>query len=385
MNSLRFVIPSLLLCAATLPAIGQDSSNAVRHVSRTMPVQTARRVLSADRPAMVSSREAQPQSNNVPANTWTLLATLPGAIIHDMAFVNPTLGFAVAEGGQVWKTVNGGKTWTEVLNLGFPYYFYGVAALSAKVVVASGFIDSSTSQASVLRWTQDGGKTWSDDVTLATDGNWLQRVRFANASDGLIFDLGGGTAQYTTDGGASASDWTTVINNPSGGWFGLQFSFLSNLHARASGINFCTSLNGGAAWTCGPSVDSVFDGPVLFQGDSEGWVGGGEISPAVEGWVHITTNGGKTWSTRVLDGPWPIRQFVAINSKTGWAAGGNIYSGVGGIYFTSNGGKTWSVDVSTGAEMDACDKKALKTGHQVWCAGYDASFNGYIYSTVTSN
>lgn len=384
-NSIRFVCLSIVLSALTASVVAQDASNVVRHVSRTLPVQTGTRVLSADRPVVPPVREAEPQVRNVPANAWTRLATLPGAIIHDMVFVNPTIGFAVAEGGQVWKTVNGGKTWTEVLNLGFPYYFYGVAALSAKAIVVSGFIDSSTEQAGVIRWSQDGGKTWSNDVIMATNGDWLQRVRFANASDGLIFDLSGGTVQYTTDGGAGASDWTTVVANSDQGWFGLQFSLLLNQHARASGINFCTSLNGGSVWTCGPSVDSVFDGPVLFQGDSMGWVGGGEISPAVEGWVHITTNGGKTWSARTLDGPWPIRQFVAINSKTGWAAGGNIYSGVGGIYFTSNGGKTWSVDVNTGAEMDACDKKALKTGHQIWCAGYDASFNGYIYSTTTSN
>jgi hypothetical protein len=190
-------------------------------------------------------------------------------------------------------------------------------------------------------------------------------VRYANLKDGLIFDLSGGTAQYTTDGGAIASDWTTVINNPDGGWFGLQFSLLPNLHARASGINFCTSLNGGATWTCGPSVDSIFDGPVLFQGDSLGWVGGGEIAPNVEGWVHITTDGGKTWSGRTLDGPWPIRQFVFINNKTGWATGGNLYSGVGGMYFTTDGGNTWSVDATTNAEMDACAELPLKTGHAV--------------------
>src|ERR1035441_1940893 len=35
-------------------------------------------------------------------------------------------------------------------------------------------------------------------------------------------------------------------------------------------------MSGGAQWSCGPSVDSVFDGPVLFQGDTFGWVGGGE-------------------------------------------------------------------------------------------------------------
>jgi photosystem II stability/assembly factor-like uncharacterized protein len=337
-------------------------------------------MLSAERPMIAADPAAQPSST--PSNSWKLLATLPGTIIHDMVFVNATVGYAAAEGGQVWKTTNAGKSWKMVLNLGYPYYFYGVA-VSGKNIAVTGFIDTVGNQSGVLRWSADGGATWGADVVLTTNGAWLQRVRFANAKKGLILDLADGTAEFTVDGGTTATDWKTVTNNPDGGWFGLQFSLLPNLHARASGVNFCTSGNGGARWSCGPSVDSVFDGPVLFQNDQLGWVGGGEISPSVEGWVHITTNGGKTWSARTLDGPWPIRQFVFTSTKTGWAAGGNLYTNVGGIYLTTDGGETWSVDADTGAEMDACDAKPLKTGHQVWCAGYDGSLNGVSYSAVT--
>src|SRR5579863_5006310 len=383
MKSICFsCIAALLL---EMSALAQDPSTSALHISRAVPVRTASQTLSAIRPNIPPDVSAvpRPNSTNVPANNWQLLATLPGTVIHDLTFVSSAVGYAAAEGGQVWKTSNGGKTWTEVLNLGYPYYFYGVEG-AGKDVIVSGFIDSSTEQAGVVRTSQDGGQTWSGDIILSTTA-WLQRVRYANFRDGLILDLTGGTAQYTTNGGSTASDWTTVIDNPSGAWFGLQFSFLPNLHARASGINFCTSLNGGATWTCGPSVDSVFDGPVLFQGDSLGWVGGGEIAPNVEGWVHVTTDGGNTWSGRTLDGPWPIREFVFINSTTGWATGGNAYSGVGGMYFTTDGGNTWSVDISTGAEMDACAEQPLKAGHAVWCAGYNSSLTGVIYGLRTAH
>ena len=378
----RFACAAVLLLVSN--SFAQEPATSV-HISRGIPVVKTSQILSAIRPAVPpdSSARPRPNSTNVPANKWQLLATLPGTVIHDLIFISPTVGYAAAEVGQVWKTTNSGKTWTEVLNLGFPYYFYGVEAYGNDVIV-SGFIDSANQQAGIIRTSHDGGLTWSGDMTLSTT-EWLQRVRYANFKDGLILDLGGGTAQYTTDGGATAFDWTTVIDNPDQGWFGLQFSFLSNLHARASGINFCTSLNGGATWTCGPSVDSVFDGPVLFQGDALGWVGGGEISPNVEGWVHITTDGGTTWSDRTLDGPWPIRQFVFLNSKTGWATGGNLYTDVGGMYFTTDGGNTWSVDISTGAEMDACAAQPLKTGHAVWCAGYNSSLTGVIYGLKTAN
>jgi hypothetical protein len=153
----------------------------------------------------------------------------------------------------------------------------------------------------------------------------------------LILDLINGqqnTTQVTSDGGAAAGDWSAVVDTTDGAWFGLEFNFLKNEHARATGPDFCQSTNAGAAW-----------------------------------------------SGRTLDSPWPIREVLFLNKKTGWAAGGNIYSGVGGIYFSGDGGNTWSLDVNTGAEMDACATRPVKPGHQVWCAGYDSAFNGYVYTT----
>ena len=54
---------------------------------------------------------------------------------------------------------------------------------------------------------------------------------------------------------------------------------------------------------------------------------------------------------------------------------------MGGIYFSADGGETWSQDLdSAGAELDACDSVQAGTTFQVWCAGYDGSFNGKVYS-----
>ncbi len=376
-----FFLFLFLLAIYIFPAVRSRAQSNVHHLSARVPVQGPARELSANR-AYVAPNAQKHIRARADGNTWTLQATLPGAVIHDISFSSALVGYAVAEGGQIWKTSNGGQNWALALNLGYPYYFYGVDAINAKNIVASGFYDSSSFYG-FIRWSHDGGKTWGSDIIL-TDTGWLQRVRFIK-KDGLIVDLTNGqqnTAQYTSDGGAGVADWSSAVDDPDGAWFGLEFNFLKNLHARATGPDFCQSLNAGASWSCGPSVDSVFDGEVFFlNNDKDGWVAGGEISPNVEGWVHTTTDGGTTWSGRTLDGPWPIREVLFLNKKTGWAAGGNIYSGVGGIYFSSDGGNTWSLDVNTGAEMDACAERIVKPGHQVWCAGYDSAFNGYIYTT----
>lgn len=336
--------------------------------------------LPADKPSAsrVGFRK-QPESN-----PWRLQATLPGTVIKDISFASPTVGYVAAELGKVWKTTDGGNTWTLIMNLGYPYYWYGVDALSENDVVISGFDNSNWR--GLLRWSHDGGQTWGSDVVLTTRG-WSVRVRFADAQHGLVLDLinldGPSVAHYTTNGGQTAADWTTVVLDPNGGWFGNQFSFLPNLRARASGITYCASPDGGTSWNCGPSVDEVFDGPTFFHDDQFGWVGGGTISPTVEGWLHRTADGGETWSGRSLEAPWPIREIRFVTSNLGWAAGGNIYSGGGGLYFSGDGGQTWSLDLNSAAELDACDHSDPGPGHrslQVWCAGYDSSFAGKVYT-----
>ncbi len=340
--------------------------------------------LPADRPS-ASGGSGTPARKVPQSNPWRLQATVPSAVIKDISFASPTVGYMAGELGKVWKTTNGGATWTLIMNLGFPYYWYGVDALSENDLVISGFDNSNWR--GLLRWSHDGGQTWSSDVVLTTRG-WSMRVRFADAQHGLVLDLinldGPSVAHYTTNGGQTAADWSTSVLDPNGGWFGNQFSFLPNLKAWASGITYCPSPDGGASWNCRESVDDVFDGPTFFHDDQSGWVGGGSISPTVEGWVHRTTDGGQTWSGRTLQAPWPIREIRFVRSNLGWAAGGNIYSGSGGLYFSGDGGQTWSLDLdSGGVELDACDHWAPGPGHrslQVWCAGYDSTFAGKVYT-----
>jgi photosystem II stability/assembly factor-like uncharacterized protein len=319
------------------------------------------------------------------ANPWRLQATLKGAIAMDLSFPSESVGYLVGELGQVWKTADGGENWSPIMDLGYPYYWYGVHAFSEEKVIISGFDNQNAK--GVVRWTDDGGETWSSDVVVNPNG-WSFRVRFADDVDGLIMDganFSGGpnAAHTTTTGGEAAPDWTQVVVGPVGAWFDAQFTLMTNGHARASGITYCSSEDVGASWHCGPSVDSVFDGPVFFLDDDHGWVGGGTISPKVTGWLHLTTDGGTIWSDRVLNAAWPIRNVLFVDPSVGFAAGGDTFSAVGGIYYSANGGQDWGIDVDTGHEMRACSR----VGQRLWCAGFNSmpGWNSVVYALDLSD
>jgi len=381
-NSVSSVLAGMALAATFALAGHAGTEQSVRYVSARVPIVGEPAEVGAVRPVSHSRREPAPPLR--PTNNWSKLATLSGATVHDVAFEDATVGYAAAELGQVWKTTDGGKTWTLILDRGFPYYYYGVA-LSGHKVIVSGFDDNNSG--AILTQSSDDGKNWSPDVVLSTNA-WAGRVRFVHGlRDGLAMSGEGLANPNAAWWRVKPGIWTQVTPDPSGGWFGYQFTLLKDQTAYASGINFCKSANTGETWTCGPPADSVYDGPTQFVSDKIGWTAGGEISPNVEGWLHRTTDGGATWSGRVLNTAWPIRQIEFLNKKFGWAAGGNIYSGVGGIYFSVDGGKTWTEDIDTGDEVDACDHRDLGSGQtQVWCIGmaYNGSFSSNVYSTVVT-
>ena len=184
----------------------------------------------------------------------------------------------------------------------------------------------------------------------------------------------------TENGGRNAADWTKVTTNPDLGWLAGNFTFRADLNAYITGINFCHSSDGGLIWASSPSADPIFDGGCSFPDLVHGWTGGGQISNPVSGWVHRTTDGGATWSDRLLETPYPIRIVQFFDANLGFAAGGNIYSSAGGIWSTTDSGDTWNLDLNTGAEMSAIDAQPVSADStDVWCVGFLPNFTGVIY------
>jgi photosystem II stability/assembly factor-like uncharacterized protein len=325
---------------------------------------------------------------------WTLKFSAPGKVFKDISFTNAQVGYIVTELGSVYKTENGGDNWISVMNLGFPYYWYGVYALSPDTVVISGFNNQGQISEGVVRWTLDGGSTWSTDIVLTLPGNgvgWLEKVHFFNQDTGIVFNSFSGGCWYTYNGGKDVDSWTYVNINPDLGWIAGNIDAQPGGQVYATGIHFAGSIDFGWTWTSNASADNVFDGGIDFLDDNNlyGWTGGGQISAPVSGWVHRTTDGGLDWGPRLETFPYPIRAVKFFNETTGLAIGGNLYGEEGGIYSSPDGGITWNLDISTSAEMFSLDYQIISADStDVWCVGTtggSTGFTGKLYKTRIFN
>ena len=310
------------------------------------------------------------RSSSAMASAWQAMSVPPGIYLRAISMGTPLVGYAAGELGVVLKSVDGGSTWTTILNVGFPYYWYGCHAFDANTVVVSGFQNQSGD--GVLRWSDDGGAHWSADVVLPGSGpgvRWLDRVRFLDGNRGVVEGSWSGIVHHTTTGGRVAGDWTTV--QPSPNWFNGTFTFQDDGRVWMSGYDFEFSPDATSTWSAYSGTSAIFDGPNSIHQNGIGWTGGGSISPTVEGWIYKTSNAGHTWTASpVQTTAYPIRALLAYDTQRAWAAGGNVYSGVGGIWATADG-STWSLEQDTANEINDLTSVRIDASNvNLFAAGY---------------
>lgn len=336
---------------------------------------------------------APPASGSAAASAgpWQPASLPPGLFLRAVSMASPQIGYAAGELGVVLKTVDGGATWTLVKNDGFPTYWYGVQATTAQSVVVAGF--DNQSGAGIACWTEDGGASWGPTLVLPGPSQgvaWLDRVEFANVSDGLVSAGWGGGVHATQSGGRTAADWS--YQQVSGGWLSGSFTYLSDDRAWIAGIDQAFTPDAGVTWTTSAGSSAVFDGPIAVHNNGLGLVGGGTISPSVQGWIHRTTNAGHDWTpSPVATTPYPIRAIDVFDLERAWAVGGDHFSGVGGIWGSLDGGTTWALEQDVGGELQdvACVRAdtasvlvvAVGSVSQIWRRTVDAPVDAGLVAT----
>ncbi len=192
-----------------------------------------------------------------------------GGKVKAICFVSKTVGFTVGFKG-VFKTINGGNTWTPILQDQLQLA-YGICFPDS----VHGYLVSTLGN--VFK-TSDGGNSWTP-YNCGTNLH-LTGVSFADALNGCVISPQG--AFFTHDGGLT---WEERL---SGSNALIAVSYPSAKACYVAGVNtFFKSVDSGLTWkTTTPPRDSVYS--MSFLNDSFGYAVGSVVR-------YGTKDGGETW------------------------------------------------------------------------------------------
>ncbi|HEY4408283.1 MAG TPA: YCF48-related protein [Acidimicrobiia bacterium] len=271
--------------------------------------------------------------------------------IHDAFFVDRNHGWvgftdSSAASGRLVRTDDGGRTWETVAPATHRHQSGGSRVWLFFLDRRVGWTVSyaASAPAGGIYRTLNGGGTWSDYTALPEPGP----VRFTTRDHGWlagysVFGNTGGLYE-TFNGGLT---WTRRSVPPPAGTAPGDLAYRLPTFDGAEGIlpvsagddrvAFYRSSDGGRTWRPA-AIRAVPGGPkvaVAVASRSVWWAVAAEGGP-----VSVTTDAGRTWTTRPRVGlPETIIDFEATDDRTAWAsAAGN---GELRLYATSDGGATW--------------------------------------------
>ncbi len=229
--------------------------------------------------------------------------------LYDVAAAGDSTIFVAGYNFCIFKSSDGGKTYTHVNEINLNYYYLSdIQAVDTSTVVAGGSYGYVT-------MTTDGGATWSDISIPA--GHTIVFVSFLDAQTGYVFARDGQWFK-TFDGGTS---WSPLL-----GWPNVNLKALAIGGDKKIGVagyfgNFSLSTDGGYTW---PYLDGHATGThqkiytVAFNNNNVGLIG------AYHGLLLRSADGGQTWeeiSNPMADEEQSIYAIRFIDDNTVLAVG----------------------------------------------------------------
>ncbi len=289
----------------------------------------------------------------------------------DIYFTDPTNGWATQD-TYIYRTTNGGATWTTNLNLsGTHFRSIGFATTNIGFAgnLGSNSYDGGVTNTNVLYGTADGGVTWTNVPGFAQMG--MQGLCSIFVLDSQHIYGGGrvrGPAYFiaSTNGGASWSIKSLtaagVMNgimdiyffNTNNGWVvGMDTNAYSSSCSPAYHGCIAHTTNGGATWTpvVTTSVTCCYFWKMAWPSTNVGYVSLQQNNSAENIIFYKTTDGGNTWvsngipssSVGLTAGQFYLQGIGFVSTNVGWIGGASGLDTYGPSFLeTTNGGDTWT-------------------------------------------
>jgi photosystem II stability/assembly factor-like uncharacterized protein len=259
-------------------------------------------------------------------SSWTTQNAGITADFTSISMINENTGYISGTNNKVMKTTDGGSSWIAKT---------GPSPVSTSQLYTCDFIDENTGWVFVnfstvaggnVFKTVDGGDTWSQYSTGATSEN-IYSAEMVDANTGFaVMNQSNRPIYRTTNGGVNWTGATTTgftgsirgISSPDG---------ITVYACQTSGTSrVAKSVNGGVNWTLITLPAAVDANSIDFKDVNTGYVSGN-----TSGIICRTSDGGTTWTfqnTHTITG---IKVFVS-QGDTAWNVGGNTsimrYTGV---------------------------------------------------------
>ncbi|WP_027003250.1 WD40/YVTN/BNR-like repeat-containing protein [Hugenholtzia roseola] len=277
------------------------------------------------------------------------------SILKAVHFVDADLGYVVGFWGEILKTTDSGKTWTNQVS-GTKKDLNTVYFIDANI----GYIGADSGL--VLK-TTNGGQVW-EKMQLECEKS-LKYIQFIDKKIGYINSID--EIFKTTDGGQT---WIKQ-DAPTKFSFSGTYFIDNTLYSVApfSGIIKFENIN--ESWKnykAQKSDKPAFLTSVFFPNANIGYAVGNEGS------LCKTEDAGQKWKSLASNISTDLNQVFFTSSKRGYAVGDK-----GVIIATQNGGLTWkAMDSPTKVPLYACHFVDAYTGYAVGNFGVILKFESYI-------
>jgi photosystem II stability/assembly factor-like uncharacterized protein len=268
----------------------------------------------------------------------TALPATGGGPPNDAWFTTPDGGVVVTGSdtlGKVYRTTDGGNTWTEAATSGALRGVYFVSPTTGYAV----------GQSAVLK-TTDGGATWNPteaDLDLP-----LRSVRCADEQHCVLITAGG-RIEYTDDGFTTIKPSSYSFPAPAIHIPGEAAAFASSTRVAAVGGRGDSAISDDAARTFTPTGAILQGSYSRLRLSSPSAV----FAPGSAGSVARTTDSGATWA-RV--GAPTTNDIVDVSFPS--ASLGYAVDTDGAVFRTDNGGGSWAILGDSGARPRAITASA---------------------------
>jgi photosystem II stability/assembly factor-like uncharacterized protein len=238
---------------------------------------------------------------------------------RNIQFLDENIGFLGTLNGKFYKTTNGGANWTLVTINPNPNAICGLDTAGTSTIYGCG---AYFEPAFIIKST-DSGISWSH-IDMSAYANALVEVKFIDELNGFAAgkNANGAVVLKTTDGGTT---WSTIYNANIPGeyiWklqildadpniiFGALYSFSPNEG------KLIKSVDGGTNWSSFTAPESGIEA-VGFISETKGWMGGHTTG------FYETNNGGQTWTNLNVGGN--LNRIYILNTTVAYAAGSTGY------------------------------------------------------------